>query len=94
MALIKLLPKQEGKPFPFAVLGSGEKGVVHMIRGGDALKGLYSLGVAMGDEISSPEMIPKALRVIGIQAHRLFDPVDALVRPPKPGQYFPLLHDN
>src|ERR1051326_3816418 len=69
-------------------VGGREKGLVRVVRRGDALEGLDSLSIAMGDEISSPEMIPEPLGVIWIEAHRLFNPVDALVGPSKPGQYF------
>jgi hypothetical protein len=45
----------------------GKKSVVKVIQGGDVLNGLHSLGIAMSDKISPPEMIPIAFRVIRIE---------------------------
>ena len=39
-------------------------------------------------------MVPEALRVIGIEAHRLPDPLDALFRLPQPGEHLALLDDD
>jgi hypothetical protein len=36
----------------------------------------------------------ESLRVIRVEAHRLLDPVDALLRSPKPRQKLALLHNN
>ena len=39
-------------------------------------------------------MAPEALGMIGIEAHRLLDPVDPLLRLAQPGQYLALLHHD
>ena len=39
-------------------------------------------------------MAPEALGVVRVEAHRLPDPVDALLRPPQPGQKLALLHHD
>ena len=50
--------------------------------------------VAPGNEISAAEMTPKALGMIGVKAHRLLNPLDALFRLTDPGQHLALLHND
>src|SRR5258706_10828208 len=50
------------------------------------------LGIFLGTIAGAPEVAPEALRVVRVEAHRLLDPVDALLRPPQPRQELTLLH--
>ena len=50
--------------------------------------------VAARDEVGAREVAPEALGVVGIEAHRLQDPVDALFGLAEPGQDLALLHDD
>ena len=73
---------------------SREKGMMRVVRPCDPREGLGGFGIFLGAIASASEMAPKALWVVRVEAHRLFDPVDALLRPPQPGQKLPLLHHD
>src|SRR5947209_3619374 len=62
-----------------------EESVMRVVRQYDPREGLGGIGVFLGTIAGAPEMAPEALRVVRIEAHRLLDPIDALLRPPKPG---------
>src|SRR4051794_20569874 len=55
--------------------GRRKEGVVHGVGGRDAAEGVDRLGIAPPNEISAAEVAPEALRVIGVEPHRLPDPV-------------------
>ena len=67
---------------------------MHRVGRADAAQRLDRLVVAPGGEAGAREVVPEALRVIGIEAHRLPDPVDALFRLPEPGEHLALLDDD
>src|SRR2546429_828348 len=72
---------------------SGSKeSVVRMVGPRDAAERLDRLGVAPSNKIAAAEMVPKPLGMMRIEAHRPFDPVDALFWPTYPGQELSLLH--
>src|SRR5436190_23992322 len=60
----------------------GEKGMMRVVRPCDPGERLGGFGVFLGAVASASEMTPKALWVVRIEAHRFFDPVDALLWPP------------
>src|SRR5215471_2781361 len=62
-----------------------QKRGMRMIRRGDTLERLDRLAVAPGREIGAPQVTPEPLRVIGVESHRLPDPLDAFLRPSDPG---------
>ena len=39
-------------------------------------------------------MVPEALGMVGIEAHRLADPLDPVLRPAEPGQKLALLDED
>ena len=67
---------------------------MHHVGRGDAAQRLDRLVVAPGGEAGPRQVVPEALRVIGIEAHRLPDPLDALFRLPQPGEHLALLDDD
>src|SRR5258707_10746555 len=62
----------------------GEESMMRVVRPCDPREGIGCFGVFFSAIAGAPEMAPEALRVVGIEAHRLLDPIDALLRPPKP----------
>src|SRR6266581_7683957 len=52
-----------------------EQREMEMIRRSDALHGLGCLAIAARGEKCPAEMAPEARRMVGIEAHRLFDPI-------------------
>ncbi len=62
---------------------------------GDVVERLDGLGIAPGHEIGAAQMVPEALRMIGVEPHSFADPLDAFLRPAQPSQDFSLLdHDK
>src|SRR5262249_31255717 len=72
----------------------GEKGVMRMVGSGDPREGLGRFGVFFGAEAGAAEMIPEALGMVRIEAHRPPDPAYAFLGPPKLGQQLALLHHD
>src|SRR6516165_12007891 len=68
--------------------------MMRVVRPRDSREGLGGFGVFFGAIAGAPEVAPESLRVIWVEAHRLLDPVDALLRPSKPRQKLALLHNN
>src|SRR4051812_37701208 len=64
----------------------GEKGMMRVVGPCDPRKGLGGFGIFLSAIAGAPEMAPETLRVVRIKAHRLLDPVDALLRPSQPRQ--------
>src|SRR5215212_5771540 len=61
----------------------------------DPLESGQSIGIAAGHKISAAQVVPETLRVIGIEAHGLQYPLNALLRLAYPGQHLALLnHDE
>src|SRR5260221_2936216 len=58
-----------------------EKGMMRVVRPCDPRNGLGGFGIFLGAIAGAPEMAPETLRVVRVEAHRLLDPVDALLRP-------------
>src|SRR6266404_6124195 len=52
-----------------------EEGMMRVVRPRDPRKGLGGFGVFLGAIAGAPEVAPEALRMVGIEAHRLLDPV-------------------
>src|SRR6266851_5680197 len=63
----------------------GEEGMMRVVRPCDPREGLGGFGVFLGAVAGAPKVAPEALRVVWVKAHRLLDPVDALLRPSQPG---------
>src|SRR6185437_9092131 len=64
---------------------SGEKGMMGVVGPRDPRERLGRFSVFFRTIAGAPEMAPEALGVIGIEAHRLLDPVDTVIRPSEPG---------
>src|SRR5713226_1395946 len=62
--------------------GSGEEGMMRVVRPCDPRKGLGGFGIFLGAIARAPEVAPETLWVVRVEAHRLLDPVDALLRRP------------
>src|SRR5262249_26021237 len=56
-----------------------KESIVELVGATNPPERLGRLGVAPGDEERSAEMTPEALRMVGIEAHRLPDQLDALL---------------
>ena len=61
-----------------------EEGVMGVVRPCDPREGLTGFGIFLGAIAGAPEVVPETLRVVRVEAHRLLDPVDTLVRPSQP----------
>jgi len=71
-----------------------EKCKMAVVDAANPLERFDRFAVASRDEISAAEMTPEALGMIGVEAHRLLDPFNALFRLADPGQLLPLLHHD
>src|SRR5262245_32780095 len=71
-----------------------EEGMMRVVWPRDPRKSLGGFGVSFGAIAGAPEVAPEALRVIWVEAHCLLDPVDTLLRSPKPRQKLALLHND
>src|SRR5215471_4164670 len=71
-----------------------KEGIVELVGATNAPERVGRLGVATGDEERSAEMAPEALWMIGVEAHRLLDQLDALLRSTDPGVQLALLHND
>src|SRR5262249_43966427 len=71
-----------------------KESIVELVGATNAPERVGGLGVATGDEQGSAEMAPEALRMIGVQAHRFPDQLDALLSSAGPGVQLALLHDD
>jgi hypothetical protein len=74
--------------------GTGHGRAVQRVRARDALERVDRLSVAARREAGAREVAPEALRMVGIEAHRLPDPLDAVFRLAEPGQDLALLDDD
>src|ERR1700737_3944284 len=61
-----------------------EEGMMCVVGPCDTREGLGGFGVFLGAIAGAPKVIPEALWMVRVEAHRLLDPVDSLFRPPKP----------
>src|SRR3984957_21312476 len=61
-----------------------EEGMMAVIRPRNPRQGRGGFGVFLGAIAGAPEVAPEALRVVRVEAHRLLDPVDALLRSSQP----------
>ena len=68
--------------------------MMRVVRPRDPGEGLGGFGVFLGAIAGAPEVAPEALWVVRVEAHRLLDPVDALLRPSQPRQQLALLHHD
>ena len=85
---------RRGGVAPLGMAGR-QRGAVHRIGRADAAQCLDRVVVAAGGEAGARQVVPEPLRVIGIEAHRLPDPVDAFDRLAEPGEQLALLdHDQ
>lgn len=75
-------------------VASREKRRMDVVGAVNPLERFDCLAVAPRDEISPAEMTPEALGMIGVEAHRLLNPFDALFRLANPGQHLALLHND
>src|ERR1700686_4391506 len=74
--------------------GGCKEGMMGVVRPCDPRESLGRFSVFLGAIAGTPEMVPEAFRMVGVEPHRLFDPVDALLRSSKPGQKLALLHHD
>ena len=72
----------------------GEERMMELVGRRDAFERRDGVAIAVRNKIGSPEMVPKPLGMIGIEAHGLLDPLDALLGLSEPGQDLAVLHDN
>ncbi len=72
----------------------GEEGVMREVGPRDPREGFGGLRVFLGAVECAAEVIPKTLWVVGVEAHRLSDPVDAFLGPAQPGQKLALLYHH
>src|SRR6266852_4268184 len=59
-----------------------KEGMMRVVRPCDPRKGLGGFGIFLGAIARAPEVAPETLWVVRVEAHRLLDPVDALLRRP------------
>ena len=68
--------------------------MVRVVGRRDAAEGLHRIGIELRRILRAAEMAPEPLRMVGIEPHRLADPLDPFLRPPEPGQHLALLHHD
>ena len=71
-----------------------KESIVELVGATYAPERVGRIGVATGDEERSAEMAPEAFRMIGVEAHRLPDQLDALLGATGPSVQLALLHDD
>jgi hypothetical protein len=68
-----------------------EERLVQLVRRGDVPQRLDRIGITFRDKLGARQVEPETFGVLGIEAHRLADPFDALLALAEPSHDFVLL---